>query len=46
MMPSLSCDVTIGAIVESASETSRHERPAMDPESSMSRTVSKVDRKV
>jgi hypothetical protein len=37
--------VTIGAIVASAYETSRHERPAMEPESSTRRTVPNVLRK-
>ena len=41
-MPSASCWVTIGAMVDKAWETSRQERPAMEPESSMRRVVSKV----
>ena len=45
-IPSASWLVTIGAIVERACETSLQPRPAIDPESSTSRTVSKVDRKV
>ena len=37
--------MTMGAMMERAWETSRHERPAMEPESSISRVVSKVLRK-
>jgi hypothetical protein len=44
-IPSLSCLVTIRAIVASACETSRYERLAMEPESSTRRTVSNVLRK-
>ena len=44
-MPSLSCAVHIGAMDAMAREVSRHERPAMDPESSIRKMVSKVDRK-
>ena len=44
-IPSLSCFVTIGAIVDSACETSSHDLPAIEPESSISRVVSKVVRK-
>lgn len=35
----------MGAMVESAWDTSRHDRPAMEPESSIKRVVSKVLRK-
>jgi hypothetical protein len=44
-IPSLLYLVTIRAIVASASETSRHKRPAIEPESSTRRTVSNVLRK-
>lgn len=44
-MPSASCAVQMGAMVRRAAEVSRHERPAMLPESSMTKMVSKVERK-
>jgi hypothetical protein len=44
-IPSASCLVTMGAIVDKAWETSRHDRPAMLPESSIKSVVSKVARK-
>lgn len=44
-MPSLSWAVQIGVMALSASDVSRHERPAMDPESSMRNTVSNVVKK-
>ena len=44
-MPSLSWAVQMGAMDAMASEVSRHERPAMEPESSMTKRVSKVARK-
>lgn len=43
-MPSASNSVQIGAMVRKAEETSRQERPAMEPESSIRKTVSKVER--
>ncbi len=43
-IPSLSWAVHIGVMDLRASEVSRHERPAIDPESSIRKTVSKVDR--
>lgn len=44
-MPSASCLVQIGVMDLRAAATSRQERPAMLPESSMRKTVSKVPRK-
>ena len=44
-MPSESKLVQMGAMVARASATSRQERPAMLPESSMRNLVSKVERK-
>ena len=44
-MPSLSWAVQMGAMAAMAREVSRHERPAMEPESSMRKMVSKVLRK-
>lgn len=43
-MPSASCWVQIGVIDASAALVSRHERPAMEPESSIRKMVSKVDK--
>lgn len=43
-MPSASNSVQIGAMVRKAEETSRQERPAMEPESSIRKMVSKVER--
>ncbi len=44
-MPSLSWAVQIGVIVARAAAVSRHERPAIEPESSIRKMVSKVVRK-
>ena len=44
-IPSASCSVQMGVMVFSASAVSRQERPAMEPESSIRKTVSKVERK-
>ena len=44
-MPSASWVVQIGVIADRAAAVSRHERPAIDPESSIRKTVSKVERK-
>lgn len=44
-MPSASCAVQIGVMDLRAAATSLQERPAMLPESSMRKTVSKVPRK-
>lgn len=43
-MPSLSWAVQIGVMAAKAAEVSRHERPAIDPESSIKKIVSKVVR--
>lgn len=43
--PSASWAVQIGAMAAIAAEVSRHDRPAMDPLSSMRKRVSKVRRK-
>lgn len=44
-IPSLSWVVQIGVMAESAAEASRHLEPDMEPESSIMKTVSKVERK-
>ena len=44
-MPSLSWVVQIGVMDARAALVSRHERPAMEPESSIRKMVSKVVRK-
>jgi hypothetical protein len=44
-MPSASWAVQMGVMARRASLTSRQERPAMEPESSMTKTVSKLVRK-
>ena len=44
-IPSLSWAVQIGVIASRACAVSRHERPAILPESSMRKIVSKVERK-
>jgi hypothetical protein len=44
-MPSASCAVQIGAMVINASAVWRQRLPAMDPESSMRKTVSNSSRK-
>lgn len=44
-IPSLSCAVQIGVIVSRASAVSRHLDPAIEPESSIRKTVSKLVRK-
>ena len=44
-MPSASYWVQIGVMAASAAAVSRHERPAMLPESSIRKIVSNVDKK-
>ena len=44
-IPSLSCWVQTGAMVARAAAVSRQDRPAMEPESSIRKIVSKVLRK-
>ena len=44
-MPSLSKAVQIGVMADKAALVSRQERPAMDPESSMTKMVSNLERK-
>ena len=44
-IPSASCCVQIGVMACSARAVSRQERPAMEPESSIRKRVSKVERK-
>src|ERR1051326_8423698 len=44
-MPSASCAVQMGVMVSRACCVSRHDRPAMLPESSIKNTVSKLLRK-
>jgi hypothetical protein len=44
-MPSLSCWVQTGVIDASAALVSRHDRPAIEPESSIKKMVSKFDKK-
>ena len=44
-MPSLSWAVQTGVMVARASEVSRQRLPAMEPESSIRKTVSKLERK-
>lgn len=43
-IPSASCAVQIGVMVSSAARVSFHRLPAIDPESSTSITVSKLER--
>lgn len=43
--PSASCCVQMGVMDDKADWTSRHERPTMEPESSIRKMVSKEERK-